>query len=81
MPLCTACWDYREVDRLTIVTGFSIDKANNGGYLFTIEVVDLQGATSDKPVKSVLIESEGEGLLSAARNTVLLSEPIQQQKD
>jgi spore germination protein KC len=70
MPLCTACWDYREVDRLTIVTGFSIDKANNGGYLFTIEVVDLQGATSDKPVKSVLIESEGEGLLSAARNTV-----------
>ncbi|NLE25841.1 MAG: Ger(x)C family spore germination protein, partial [Clostridiaceae bacterium] len=70
MPLCTACWDYREVEQMTIVSGIAIDKTYNGDYLFTFEAVDLQGINSEKPVKSVLIESEGETFMSAIRNTI-----------
>lgn len=70
MPLCTACWDYREVEQMTIVAGIAIDKTYNGDYLLTFEAVDLQGINSEKPVKSVLIESEGETFMSAIRNTI-----------
>lgn len=70
MPLCTACWDYREVDQMTIVAGLAVDKTFNGDYLLTFEAVDLQGVQSDKPVKSVLIESQGETLMDAIRNTI-----------
>jgi spore germination protein KC len=70
MPLCTACWDYREVNQMTIVAGLAVDKTFNGDYLLTFEAVDLQGVQSDKPVKSVLIESQGETLMDAIRNTI-----------
>lgn len=70
MPLCTACWDYREVNQMTIVAGLAVDKTHTGDYLLTFEAVDLQGVQSDKPVKSVLIESQGETLMDAIRNTI-----------
>lgn len=66
----TACWNYREVDRLTIVAGFAIDKTDNGNYLLTFEVVDMHEAGKEGKVRSVLIETEGETLLDAARNTI-----------
>lgn len=70
IPLYTACWDYREVDQMTIVAGLAVDKTHTGDYLLTFEAVDLQGVQSDKPVKSVLIESQGETLMDAIRNTI-----------
>ena len=73
--LCTACWDYREVDRLTIVAGIAIDKAYDDDLLLTFEVADLLGAKSDKPIKSVLIESRGETFMSAIRNTLSKDNP------
>ncbi len=70
LPGLTACWNYREVERLTIVEGFAIDKAENGNYLLTFEVVDFQGATEGHSIKPVLIKSEGESIISAIRNTI-----------
>ncbi len=70
IPLCTACWDYREVDKMTIVEGIAVDRAANGELLLTFEAVDLQGGKSETPIKSVLIESQGETFMSAIRNTI-----------
>ncbi len=70
LSLTTACWNYREVDKMTIVTGFAIDKADQGNYLLTFEVVDLHEGGKEGKIKSELIESEGETLMSAIRNTI-----------
>ena len=49
IPLTTACWNYREVDRITIVTGFAIDKKDDqGNYLLTFEVIDFQEASNEQ---------------------------------
>lgn len=75
VPLTTACWNYREVDKLTIVTGFSIDKTERGNYLLTFEVVDFNHAKEGQTIKSDLIETEGETLFSAIRNTLSRNAP------
>lgn len=70
MLLATACWNYREVEQLTIVAGFAIDKTFDGKYLLTFEIVDLHEAKGEGKVKSVLVESEGETLMNAIRNSI-----------
>jgi spore germination protein KC len=75
IPFLTACWDYREVDGLTIVVGFAVDKTDKGDYLLTFEVADMSEAGKEGKVKSVLIESEGETLLDAIRNTISKNYP------
>lgn len=71
IPLTTACWNYREVDRITIVTGFAIDKKDDqGNYLLTFEVIDFQEASNEQKIESILIESEGETLMDAIRNSI-----------
>lgn len=75
LPLFTACWNYREVDRMTIVTGFAIDKTDEGNYLLTFEIVDLHEAGKEAKIKSALIESEGENLMSSIRNAISINFP------
>lgn len=70
IPFLTACWNYREVDKLTIVTGMSVDKTENGNYLLTFEVVDFTHSPEGQMSKPALIESEGESVFSAIRNTL-----------
>ncbi|NLB79255.1 MAG: Ger(x)C family spore germination protein [Clostridiaceae bacterium] len=70
IPFTTACWNYREVDQISIVQGFAIDKTEQGNYLLTFEVIDFQESGTEQKVKSVLIESEGETLMSAIRNSI-----------
>lgn len=41
--LLTACWDYKDIEEFTIVAGVAIDKADQGKYLATIEIVYIQG--------------------------------------
>ena len=75
IPFTTACWNYREVDQMTIVQGFAIDKTEQGNYLLTFEVIDFQESGTEQKVKSVLIESEGETLMSAIRNSISKNSP------
>jgi len=35
IPLTAGCWNYKEVDKMTIVTGFAVDKTARGNYLLT----------------------------------------------
>jgi len=67
--LQTGCWDYRSLSEINIVAGLALDKdPENGQYILTAEVLDLNVPTKDQPPKSVIIESIGETLFDAARN-------------
>jgi len=69
------CWDYREIDKLSIVTGIAIDRIENGKYKMTFEIVDTQEGGIEKQIKSKLIESEGDSLFDAIRNSLRISSP------
>lgn len=60
---------------MTIVTGFAIDKADKGNYLLTYEIADMSKAGTEGKIESLTIESEGETLLDAARNTISKNYP------
>lgn len=71
----TACWNYRDVDQLTIALGVAIDKTGEGKYLITVEAADMHEAGQEGKVKSALIESEGETVFDAARNAINKNSP------
>lgn len=67
----TGCWNYREIDDLTIVVGIAIDKTENGeGFHLTYEVEDDSGGDGGgaATVTSKILESEGVTIYDAARN-------------
>ena len=70
--MLTGCWNYREVESLSIVAGTAIDKGENARYRLTVEIVKLSGGKDVKP-ESKLISSEGETVFDCARNAIALS--------
>lgn len=71
----SGCWDYREINKLSIVTGIAVDRGDNSKYKITFEIVDTQEGGIEKKIKSKLIESEGETLFDAIRNALKVSSP------
>ncbi len=66
LPL-SGCWNYREVESLVMVSGFAIDKGQNGyKYHITYEFLDL----SNDKMGSKLIESDGDSIFDCARKAV-----------
>lgn len=68
MPL-TGCWDYREVDRLSIVAGVAIDKGETQPYEMTVELIRVESSG----MESETISAQGETLFDAARNIIAMS--------
>lgn len=68
--LLTACWNYKDIDELTIAAGMAIDKTSQGKYLVTIEIVHIEAKGQEGVKKSELIEVEGESLFDAIRNAI-----------
>lgn len=65
--LLGGCWNYREMEKLSIVTGFAIDKSTQGHkYHMTFEFLDLSG----QQVGSKLLETEGDTVFDAVRNAI-----------
>lgn len=71
----SGCWDYREVNNLSIVTGAAVDRGENHKYKVTFEIVDLHEAGPESKIKSKLIESEGETFFEAIRNVLKITSP------
>ncbi len=70
LPL-QGCWNYREVDSLMIVAGMAVDAGQEGHkYHLTIDLADTSNAGKDKPVVSALVESEGDSIFEAIRNSI-----------
>jgi len=71
----TGCWDYREIDNLSIVAGVAVDKNEQGQYVLTVEVVDMHEGGKDVKVKSKLLEVKGDTFFDAARNIIKITAP------
>lgn len=71
----SGCWDYREINKLSIVTGLAIDRGENSKYKITFEIVDTQEGGIEDKIKSKLIESEGETIFEVIRNSLKVSSP------
>lgn len=73
MLFLTGCWNYREVDNLLIVAGIAIDKDKaTNKYMLTSEVVKM-GTGKEGEIKSEKLESEGDSIFDAIRNTIKTS--------
>jgi spore germination protein KC len=66
--LClTGCWNYRELDDLSMVAGFAIDKGRNGyKYHLTFELLNM----ADNTFASNLLETDGDTIFDGVRNAV-----------
>ena len=61
----SGCWNYREMENLSMVSGFAIDKGTQGHkYHVTFEFLDLSG----QQIGSKLLETEGDTVFDAVRN-------------
>lgn len=66
------CWNYREIDKISIVAGLAIDKGNEKQYQLTVEIVQITSGKDTKMV-SKTITTEGDTMFDAARNIISLS--------
>lgn len=67
--LLSGCWNYRGLNKVSIVTGVAIDrKADNDNYQLTIETIDVSASAKESAGKSQLIETEGKTIFEAIRN-------------
>ncbi len=68
--LATGCWNYREINQMSIVSGAAIDKTVDGKYKITVEIIDLKSGGQDANIHSKKLESYGESFFDAIRNTI-----------
>lgn len=73
--LFSGCWNYREINKLSIVAGMAIDKSETGNFKITIEIIDLHESGRESKIKSKLIETDGDTLFDAVRNAVKITAP------
>lgn len=70
----TGCWNYRELDRLAIVSGVAVDKSEKGDkFLLTTEVIDVKPGATEVKISSIRIDSEGDTIFDAMRNMIKIS--------
>lgn len=66
------CWNYREIDKLSIVTGVAIDRTTDNQYKITVELAQTSGGKEAK-TKSKLVTMEGKTFFDAVRNGISVS--------
>lgn len=72
--LFNGCWNYREINRLSIVSGFAIDKnQSNDKYILTAEIASFMTGGKEAEIKGKTVESEGETVFEAIRSMLQLS--------
>lgn len=70
----TGCWNYREIDKLALVSGIAVDKINsNKGYEVTAEIIGVSASTKEQNFNSTRIQSKGESIFDSMRNMINVS--------
>lgn len=65
------CWNYREIDSLSIVAGVAIERdPESGDFILYIEIVEPSGSTQEQAPESKIVESRGQTMFDAARNAI-----------
>lgn len=70
--LFTSCWNYREINDLSIVSGFGVDKGKKDKkYMITAEILTPTATTKSlENMNSVLVSSEGDTIFKAIRKLI-----------
>ncbi|MBU5255621.1 Ger(x)C family spore germination protein [Tissierella praeacuta] len=72
--LLTGCWNYREIDKLALVSGIAVDKNDlNKGYEVTAEIISIPTSAKEPNFNSTKIQSKGEGVFDCMRNMINVS--------
>ena len=73
--LLSGCWDYREVESLTLVAGMAIDRGQNGGkYHLTFECIQMAGGQQTPSTQPMIVETEGNTIFEAVRDALKISQ-------
>lgn len=70
--MTSGCWNYREVDKLSVVAGVAIDKGETEQYAMTAEIIQISHG-KEAIMTSRAITAEGKTLFDAARNMISVS--------
>lgn len=70
--VAAGCWNYREVDELSIVAGVAIDKGVDNQFQMTAEVIEISTG-KELNVTPKIITAEGKTMFDVARNMIALS--------
>jgi spore germination protein KC len=69
--LLTSCWNYREINELNVVNGFSVDVGEKDNkYSVTTEILAPKLAIGRDKIKSRFVESQGETIFKAVRKLI-----------
>ena len=71
----TGCWNYREINRLSIVSGLAVDKASDGSYLLSVEIVNIEEGGREVKIKPKILETKGKTIQDAIRNALKITSP------
>lgn len=70
----TGCWNYREIDSLTIVAGVGIERdPKNSDLIIYLELILPSSSSQEHPSESKIIESRGSTMFDAIRNAIRIS--------
>ena len=71
----TGCWNYREINMLSIVAGVGVDRdAATGDYVLYIEIIESSAASKGQSApEGKIVETRGKTVFDAVRNTIQVS--------
>lgn len=70
----TGCWNYREIESMSIVAGVAIDKSQTSKqYEMTAEIIDIESGKDSKSVPRY-ITLTGDSIFDIARNMIAISD-------
>ena len=61
------CWNYREINDLSIVAGVAIDIAENDQYELTVELVKTKSSGKQTEIISEVVSKKGKTIFDAIR--------------
>jgi len=68
----SGCWNYREIDKMSIVAGVAVDKGRENNFQMSVEIIQVSSAQDTKKT-SKIITAEGKTMFDTARNLIALS--------
>ena len=62
LPCCllfAGCWDYKDLNKLSIVSGIAFDNAKDGGITVTMEIVDRSSSPRQDGLRTRTVKASG----------------------
>ena len=68
------CWNYKEIDKFSIVAGIAIDRdPANGDFILYIEIIESSQVSKEKSHESKIVEIRGKTIFDAVRSSINVS--------